>query len=224
MDHILIVDDDTDLLDILAQYFTRKGYQVSRAETGEAALALLEQLRLDCLLLDYDLAGMDGFSVCAVVRTTSSVPIIFLSSYTEAESRIRGLEVGGDDYVCKPVSLEELELRVRLRIRTRREILPEPVMAVGGLTLDSGRRTAAAGGRTVAFSQLEFELLAFLVRHPGQPFHYEQLSLHVWQEPLHAGLHNIHACMAKVRRKLEQISPDRRYVKTLRGKGYYFEP
>ncbi len=221
---ILLVDDDRELLDANEAYFTSHGYTVYRAETARDALAILRGARLDCMVLDVDLPDKDGFQVCAQARKRSSIPIVFLSGYTEEENRIRGLTVGGDDYVTKPFSLVELELRVRLRIQRSQSGLPLSVLDFGPLSIDMDNRTVSCGGQSQEFSRLEFDVLSFLTCHPGRTFSYEELYAGVWEEPIQAGLHNLQVNIAKVRQKLSELAPGHSYIKTVRGKGYLFDP
>ncbi len=221
---ILLVDDDRALLDANEAYFTAHGYTVYRAETARDALAILRGAKLDCVVLDIDLPDKDGFQVCAQARKRSSIPIVFLSGYSEVESRIQGLTVGGDDYVTKPFSVVELELRVRLRIQRSKTALPLGLLEFGELTIDMDNRTVSYQGRSQEFSRLEFDVLSFLTHHPGRTFSYEELYAGVWEEPIQAGLHNLQVNIAKVRQKLSNLAPGHSYIKTVRGKGYLFDP
>lgn len=221
---ILAVDDDRALLDMVEAYFSDQGYQVLRAESGAAALELIRQVRLDCVVLDVGLPDWSGFDVCTQVRRATAVPIIFLSSFTEEESRVRGLSIGGDDYVCKPFSLRELELRVRARILGRQSSHPAQVLEFGGLTIDTGSRTVAYEGRIGDFARIEFDILAFLARNPNRVFSYEQIYDGIWQEPLGRSRHNLQARVASMRQKLAELCPDREYIRTVRRKGYGFAP
>ena len=112
MYNVLMVDDDPMILEDNKTYFSAKGYAVVCADTAETAEKIILSNALDCVILDVDLPGMSGFTLCEKIRAKTGLPIVFLSGYTEEENRIRGLSIGGDDYVCKPYSLKELELRV----------------------------------------------------------------------------------------------------------------
>lgn len=224
MYRILMVDDDRELLDANEEYFSARGYTVYRAETARDALAILRGAELDCVVLDIDLPDRDGFQVCVEARKWSGVPIVFLSGFTEEESRVRGLSIGGDDYVTKPFSLAELELRVRLRVQRREVSLPNARLTFGALEIDLNNRTASYDGRTAEFSRIEFDVLSFLALHPGRTFSYEELYHCVWQEQIQAGLHNLQVCVAKVRQKLSDLAPGMDYIRTIRGKGYLFQP
>ena len=165
---------------------------------------------------------MDGVSVCQRLRELSDVPVIFLSAYAKTDDRIRGLMAGGDDYLAKPYSLVELELRLRLRIQRYYHIHTAQVLCFGALEVDLGLREVRYKGASATLTTLEFDLLAFLAQNPGQVFSYEQLYNGVWKSPINQGLHNIQVCMARVRQKLEQLCPGMHYIETVRRKGYRF--
>lgn len=224
MYNILLVDDDPAVLDSNEQYFTENGYQVFCSATGADALDKIRSIKLDCIILDIDLPDQDGFDLCSRVRSFTSLPIIFLSNYTEEESRINGLLIGGDDYVCKPFSQRELELRVQARIHQRYDNRPAEVMHFDGLAIDTGSRTVSYHGTIADFSRIEFDILAFLAKHPNRIYSYEQLYDCVWNEPLNGSKHNVQARIATVRQKLSDLCPDKEYIQTVRRKGYHFVP
>ena len=210
MYRVLLVDDDTEVLALNADYLQKAGYQVACSETAEAALAVASCAALDAIVLDVHLPGMDGVAFCRTLREVSRVPILFLSAY-------------GDDYIPKPYSLRELELRIRLRIERRLQIETADVLTFGGLEIDLGLREVRFQGVAVReFSSLEFDLLAYLAQHPGQVFSYEQLYDRVWKAPLNRGVHNLQACMARVRQRLAALCPGQQYIETIRRKGYRF--
>lgn len=222
MYRILLADDDPHIQAANTAYLENKGYQVYQAKNGAEALAIASTTSLDAMVLDVDMPGVDGITACRRLREVSGVPIIFLSAYAETDDRIRGLTAGGDDYLGKPYSLVELELRLRLHIRRRQNIEPGEVLRFGELEIDLGMREARYRGTVAALTALEFDLLAFLAQNPGQVFSYEQLYDRVWKSPMNRSLHNIQVCMARVRQKLNQLCPDARYIDTVRRKGYRF--
>lgn len=221
---ILIVDDDRELVSSMEDHFTAAGFQVLRAATGAVALELIRRVRLDCVVLDVDLPDRNGFDLCAQMRADSAIPIVFLSCYTEEEHRVRGLTLGGDDYVCKPFSMKELELRVRARIQDRRAQRPAAVLKFEELVIDTGRRVVAYGDRTGDLARIEFDILAFLAQHPGRVFSYEQIYDGIWQEPMGRSRHNLQARVASMRQKLTQLCGGKNYISTVRRKGYSFTP
>lgn len=219
---VLLVDDDVHILNANEKYLTRQGYDISRAQDGEQALRLASSAAFDAIVLDVDMPGMDGVAVCRRLREVSAVPIVFLSAYARTDDRIRGLMAGGDDYIGKPYSLVELELRLRLRIERHMHIERGEVLRFGDLEVDLGLREARFRGETAPLTALEFDLLAFLARNPDLVFSYEQLHDRVWKSPMNQGLHNIQVCMARVRQKLDALCPDIHWIETVRRKGYRF--
>lgn len=222
MYRVLLVDDDPHVLKTTAAFLQRKGYEVIRSADAEAALRTASTAALDAIILDVDLPGLDGVSACRRLREVSRVPVIFLSAYNRENDRVRGLLAGGDDYMGKPCSLTELELRLRLRIERRLHVETAEVLRFDALEIDMGLREVRYQGRIVSFSALEFDLLTVLARHPGQVFSYEQLYDRVWRSPINKGVHNLQMCIARVRQKLELLCPDRHYIQTVRRKGYRF--
>ena len=221
---ILLVDDDQATLEANEQFFAENGYEVFCSATGRRAVEMIQTIKLDCVILDIDLPDEDGFDVCSRVRTFTSLPIIFLSNYTEEESRIRGLVIGGDDYVCKPFSQRELELRVRARIHQRYGDRPAEILQFDGLIINTGDRTVSFNRRYGEFSRIDFDILAFLARHPNRIYSYEQLYDNIWNEPLNESRHNVQARIASVRQKLFDLCPGKEYIQTVRRKGYQFVP
>lgn len=219
---VLLVDDDIHILNTNEKYLTRQGYDISRAQDGGQALRLASSAAFDAIVLDVDMPGMDGVDVCRRLREVSAVPIIFLSAYARTDDRIRGLMAGGDDYIGKPYSLVELELRLRLRIERHMHIERGEVLRFGDLEVDLGLREARFRGETAPLTALEFDLLAFLARNPDLVFSYEQLHDRVWRSPMNQGLHNIQVCMARVRQKLDALCPGIHWIETVRRKGYRF--
>lgn len=224
MYRVLIVDDEEIVLDSISDYFKKMNYEVFCARTGKETVKIIESVKLDCVILDIKLPDTDGLSICSHVRTFTSLPIIFLSSYTEEESRVSGLLMGGDDYVCKPFSIPELELRVRARIRGRYIQEPEKVLEFGELSIHPGSRTLTYRGRTEECSRIELDILLFLARHPGETYSYEQLYSEIWKEPLNRSRHNLQARVAELRQKLAVLCPDKDYIQTVWKKGYRFVP
>ena len=220
---VLLVDDDVHILNANETYLSRQGYQISRAEDGEQALKLASSAAFDAIVLDVDMPGVDGVTVCRRLREVSMVPIIFLSAYARTDDRIRGLMAGGDDYIGKPYSLVELELRLRLRIQRHRKVETGEVLRFDALEVDLGLREARFKGDTVPADRAGIRPAGFpRAESRYQVFSYEQLYDRVWKAPMNQGLHNIQVCMARVRQKLDALSPDVHWIETVRRKGYRF--
>lgn len=222
MYRVLLVDDDPHIQAANEAYLKKHGYEVYLAGNGSEALELAAATTPDAVILDVDMPGMDGIAVCHQLQKISQVLIIFLSAYAKTDDRIRGLMAGGDDYLGKPYSLVELELRLRLRIRRGHHEETSDILRFGSLEIDLGLREVRYGENSAPFTTLEFDLLAFLAQHPGQVFSYEQLYDQVWKTPINQGLHNIQVCTARVRQKLDQLCPGIPYIQTVRRKGYRF--
>ena len=222
MYRVLLVDDDPHIHTTNQACLQKMGYQVFLAENGLDALKIASTAALDAVVLDFDMPGMDGVAVCRRLREFSRVPVLFLSAYAQTEDRIRGLMAGSDDYLGKPYSLVELELRLRLRIQRHHQVSVGDVLRFGPLEIDLGLREVRYEGSPMVFTTLEFDLLAFLAKNPGQVFSYEQLHSEVWRAPINQGLHNVQVCMARVRQKLDKLCPGMHYIETVRRKGYRF--
>lgn len=222
MRRVLLVDDDKSVLEDNRRYFEQQGYEVICAATARRAEEIICAAALDCVVLDVDLPDESGFSLCSRLRERTSLPIVFLSGYTEEESRIKGLSIGADDYVCKPYSLAELELRVSARIRSGRMTAPPRALCFGLLVIDPGSRTVTYGDHSADLSTYEFDVLYLLARNPGQVFTYEQIFDQVWKVPVNRGLKSLQMMIVRIRQKLLELCPERDYIQTIRRKGYLF--
>lgn len=225
MDRVLVVDDEPMVREVVTQYLEREGFVVETVEDGAAALDAVRARPPDLLVLDVMLPARDGFSVLKEVRTQSTIPVILLTARGDEPDRVVGLELGADDYVVKPFSPRELAARVRSVLRRSR---PEPVnetLTFDGLSIDRRSREVRVGERLVDLTPREFDLLAFLASHPRQVFSRGQLLQQVWesssdwQDPATVTVH-----IGRLRTKLE-IDPSKpRWISTVWGVGYRFEP
>ena len=180
---ILVVDDDPTVSDVVRRYLERAGYAVTLSADGHDALAAYERNRPDLVVLDLMLPGLDGLEVCRRLRSSASgVPIVMLTALGEEADRVLGLQLGADDYVTKPFSPRELVLRVQSVLR-RASVRPDPVpetLSDDGLEVDVARRVARLDGVELALTVREFDLLVFLMRHPGRAFKRAELLEAVW--------------------------------------------
>jgi DNA-binding response OmpR family regulator len=182
--HVLVVDDDPTVSDVVRRYLEQDGFRVRLAADGLAALAAVAAETPDLVVLDLMLGGIDGLEVCRRLRRElPDLPVVMLTALGEEADRVVGLEVGADDYVTKPFSVRELVLRVRSVLRRAAPSTEDdrPVLLRDGdLTADTGRRIAELAGRPLALTVREFDLLEFLMRHPARAWSRAQLLEHVW--------------------------------------------
>ena len=219
-----MVDDDKTVLADNRQFFEAMGYEVLCAETARRAEEIITTAALDCVVLDVDLPDESGYELCARVRERTGLPIVFLSGYTEEQSRVRGLSIGGDDYVCKPYSLRELELLWGSLMRAGRAAEPPRPLQYGSLLITPGSRSVSYGDASADFSTFEFDVLYFLARHPGEVFSYEQIYSQVWKSPINKGVKSLQVMIVRIRQKLLELCPGHDYIQTVRRKGYLFVP
>jgi DNA-binding response OmpR family regulator len=230
--HILVVDDDPRIRQMLTRYFEQEGYRVSAAADGAAMRAQLNAKPVDVILLDVVMPGEDGLTIAREIRAKSDVGIIMLTGKDEVLDRVIGLEVGADDYIAKPFHLREVLARVK-SVARRRKPVPNPavqsektgedVIRFDGWLLDtSRRRLVSPSGKDVALTSGEFDLLAALAKHPGRVFSRETLMEHTRGRGLKAFDRTIDAQIARLRKKIERDPKDPRIVKSVRAVGYVF--
>ncbi|GGV58632.1 DNA-binding response regulator [Streptomyces longisporoflavus] len=219
---VLVVDDDPTVAEVVAGYLERGGYVVGRAEDGPGALERAAAFRPDLVVLDLMLPGMDGLEVCRRLRARGPVPVIMLTARGDEDDRILGLEVGADDYVTKPFSPRELVLRVESVLRRSRAAhAPGAVatLSAAGLRVDPAARRATKGGAELALTLREFDLLAFLLRHPGQAFGREELMREVWGWEF-GDLSTVTVHIRRLRGKVEDDPAKPLLIQTVWGLGY----
>ncbi len=177
---ILIIDDDRDVLQMLRDFFEILRYQVFIAVSGQEGIERLD-INPDIILLDVNMPEMDGFEVCKKIRNQVDVPILFLTAKTEERERIQGLMVGGDDYILKPFSIEELQARVEAHLRREeRGAFKKNVRNVDGLQFDYDKQTIELNGMAEKFTKTEFEILELFIEYRGQTFDKERIYEKLW--------------------------------------------
>ena len=221
---VLVVDDDTILLNDIRRYLEEKQYAVFCAQNAKEAKDIVSEMTLDCIILDIDLPDSNGFNLFNVVRQKTCCPIIFLSGYTEEHNRIKGLDIGGADYICKPCSLVELELRIKARIGIENNVHLAKTLQYGPLVISPIEYTITYDGVNVDFSSQEFDVLLFLASHPHTVFTYDQIHAMVWKSPIVKGVKSVQMTIVRIRKKLIEFSPNHDYLQTIRNKGYIFIP
>jgi two-component system, OmpR family, phosphate regulon response regulator PhoB len=229
---ILVVDDDDQVRTLLRRVLSAEGFAVDLAATGADGLRALAAEPPDLVLLDVNLPDEDGRDVLAKVRDAGDVPVILLTGMGEEHDRILGLKLGADDYVVKPFSPGELAARIQTILRRTSAAAaaakPTPtgnVLAFDGLSIDLASREVRVGGRVVEMTAKEFDLLAFLASSPRQVFSRAQLLDHVWaSSPEWQDDATVTEHVRRVRRRIEEDPLRPRWVLTVRGAGYRFEP
>jgi two-component system alkaline phosphatase synthesis response regulator PhoP len=219
---ILVVEDEETLLDTVTNRLSRDGYVVVGSTNAEDAWKMFREERPDLLVLDVMLPGRSGFDLSRAIRQESKVPIIFLSARAAEQDRIRGFEVGGDDYVTKPVNLTELSARVRAILRRSTPAEKPKVVVCGNLKIDTERHEAWLGDKKLELAPKEFTLLHFFASNPGKVFTREALLDRVWGPEAYVNPRTVDVHVRWLRKHIEADDkrPDR--IQTVRGVGYRF--
>jgi two-component system alkaline phosphatase synthesis response regulator PhoP len=226
MTSVLVVDDETNLVDLVKGYLEHEGYAVSVAADGPSAVERARELRPDLIVLDVMLPGFDGFEVCRRVRQFTDAYVLMLTARGEEIDRIVGLEVGADDYLTKPFSPRELVARVKAMLRRPHGTAAtdedaQSVLRVGDLSIDEGQHEVQLRGQSVSLTPREFALLATLAAHPGHVFTREQLLERVWGTGYYDE-HVVDVHVANLRHKLGDDATHAAFLETVRGVGYRF--
>ncbi len=223
-DLILVVDDDTTLLSLLAEHLGNAGYQAVTAASGLAGLQAFYEHHADLVILDVMMPKMDGWLVCERLREISHVPILMLTAKGEERDRLRGFRLGVDDYVVKPFSFAELVARVgAILARSRRAVAEphKPPIVRGEVTIDLSERRVTRAGQIVHLTPTEFRLLAALAERPGHILSPEAILTHVWGSEYADDVENVKRYIHYLRQKLE-LDPDHpQLILTERGFGYF---
>ena len=231
----LLVEDDRNIIDLLALHLRDLGITADAAETGTEGLKKAQSGEYDLIVLDLMLPGVDGLGICRAIREKDrSVPILMVTARSDEVDKVLGLELGADDYITKPFSPREFLARVKAVMRRSAEMSAggetTPGTAAtgspgpGGVFIDERKRRVYVEGNEVELTTKEFDLLLLLASHPGQAFNREQLLERVWGYHHEGYNHTVNSHINRLRAKIEP-DPDRpRYVKTVWGAGYKFEP
>lgn len=218
-EHILVVEDDRRIRDMLRRGLIFEGYSVECAEDGESALRMAREKMPDGVILDLMLPGINGLEVCKRLRNASAVPILILTARDTVSDRVTGLDAGADDYMVKPFSFEELLARLRALFRRHRmEAAPE-LYQFADLSLNPRTHQVFRGQAEIQLTAKEFDLLELFMRHPNQVLTREQIYDHVWEYDFGGESNIIEVYIRYLRAKLE-IADKPRLIQTVRGVGY----
>ena len=220
---VLVVDDDPQIVELMRDFLTAADYGVETAGNGLAALEVIRQRPVNCILLDVMMPGLNGFELCRQVRETSDVPVLFLSARDEDYDKIRGLGLGADDFIVKSASPSEVVARIKAVLRRYKApgFVPLASLDFGRFVLDIKAHQVLVEGRPVSFTAREFELLHFLAENPHQIFTREQLFQRFWGEI--GDRHTVTVHIGRIREKIEQDPNQPVYIVTVWGVGYRFE-
>ena len=228
MKHILIIEDDRDIIELVRYNFEQEGFRLTAARDGMSGLEQVKKSPPDLLLLDLMLPKLSGLEICKAIRRDEKLnrlPILMLTARGDESDRVIGLELGADDYVTKPFSPRELVARVKALLRRADSSGVEAgkSIAVGSLVIDAEGYRVTRNGKPLVLSTLEFRLLHFLASHPNKVYTRDQLLDAVWGTERFVTPRSVDACMRRLREKVEEDAENPVYLKTLRGAGYLFE-
>jgi two-component system, OmpR family, response regulator len=217
---LLVVEDDPNIVELLSASLRFAGFDVTAATNGAEAVANAREFKPDLLVLDVMLPDLDGFEVMRRLRETGvRTPVVFLTARDATDDKIRGLTLGGDDYVTKPFSLEELTARIRAVLRRSALDKPESAtLSFADLELDEESHEVRRGGKLVSLSPTEFKLLRYLLLNAGRVLSKAQILDHVWQYDFRGDDSIVESYISYLRRKVDTVEP--RLIHTLRGVGY----
>ncbi len=220
---ILVVDDEAQIRRVIRTALTSHGYSILEARTGEEALEKIRGARIDLVLLDVNMPGMNGLETCREMRTSSDVPIIMLTVRNSERDKVRALDAGADDYVVKPFGMEELLARIRAALRRASSTEPSAALVSEEITIDFERRRLTVRGRPVRLTPKEFDLLRHLVANQGKPISHRRLLQAVWGPDYGDETEYLRVFINQLRKKIEPDPRRPRYIRTDPWIGYRFE-
>ncbi|WP_010283431.1 response regulator transcription factor [Bacillus timonensis] len=226
-ENILLVEDDKEIARIVCDHLRKEGYTVTWASTGKEGWEDFKEVQYDLVLIDLMLPEMDGYTLCKTIRLESEIPLLILSARNEEESKIKGLNLGADDYVTKPFSLEELSARISSHLRRYRRYNNKiandnRIHYMKGLTIDFTNDLVYLDGDIIQMSSKERELLFLLAKNPLQTFSKTEIYEHIWQQEDVDGNNTVTVHIKSLRTKLGDATRSAKYIQTVWGVGYRF--
>ncbi len=218
---ILIVEDEERLAGVLKDYLRQAGFESAHLAEGTGVVAWVREHSPELLLLDLMLPGKDGMEICREIRAFSTVPIIMVTARVEEIDRLLGLELGADDYICKPFSPREVVARVKAVLR---RAAGSGISAPAGLELDESRYAASIHGKELDLTAVEFRLLSFLAANPGRIFSRGKLMDRIYPDDRIVSDRTIDSHIKKLRKKIAAAAPDAEFIHSVYGVGYKFDP
>ncbi len=222
---VLIADDEKEIRNLLRLYLENDGFNVMDVASGEEVSGAMDKFKPDIVLLDVMMPGKDGIHVLKDIREVSNVPVMIISARTADAERILGLNVGADDYICKPFNPLEVVARVKSNLRRFYSLGggegQAEKLTIGDLELDTEKCLLLKAGKAMELTSVEYKIMELLMKHPGKVFTKQQIYEYAWGEDYFVADNNIMVAISKLRTKLDE-DPSR-YIKTLRGLGYRLE-
>lgn len=222
---ILVVDDDPAIRNLIQRFLSKQNYQVESAEDGKTALAVFEQFNPDLVILDVNLPDALGYNLCEQMQTMTKVFVLMLTSRADEADKIRGFSQGADDYLTKPFSLAELEVRVGAILKRQRSVstVEKQRLTFDKLMIDPERREVTLNNQLIPLTALEFDLLRFLASHPGRVWRRSELIQEVWDYEYVGDQRVVDVHIGQIRKKIEIDVTQPILIQTVRGVGYKFE-
>ncbi|TLX45130.1 two-component system response regulator BaeR [Pseudoalteromonas phenolica] len=221
---VLIVEDEEKLAAILAKYLSASGFECHVVTDGGEVMTAFERYKPCMVLLDIMLPNVDGITLCKQIRAQSQIPIIMTTAKVEEIDRLIGLEVGADDYVCKPYSPREVVARVKAIMRRVNYVAEQNQEALHGLEVDEQTFMARFNNESIALTHVEFLLLKAMYVHPGRIFSRDKLMDHIYSDDRIVSDRTVDSHIKKLRKKLQSIAPEANFIHSIYGAGYKFEP
>ncbi|EPH09407.1 response regulator transcription factor [Facklamia hominis] len=225
MSRILIVEDELDLASIIKDYLERELYEVEICTEGDKAIEIFDEFKPSLVILDLMLPGMNGYEICKNIRIKSTIPILILSAKIDEFDKVKGLNLGADDYITKPFRPRELLARVNAQLR-RSQVFNKgnlEIIDIENIRIYTKEYKVEKNGRDLDLSRNEFELLVFLSKNPRQVFSREQLYERIWGFDSYGDLNTVTVTINRLRQKIEDNPKNPKYILTVWGVGYKFE-
>ena len=225
MSRILIVEDELDLANIIKDYLVKELYEVEICKEGDKAIEIFDKFKPSLVILDLMLPGMNGYEICQNIRIKSTIPILILSAKIDEFDKVKGLNLGADDYITKPFRPRELLARVNALLRRSQVFNKEnlEIIDIENIRIYTKEYKVEKNGRDLDLSRNEFELLVFLSKNPRQVFSREQLYERIWGFDSYGDLNTVTVTINRLRQKIEDNPKNPKYILTVWGVGYKFE-
>lgn len=227
MYNVLICDDEKDIVSALKIYLTAEGYNVLEAYSGREALQVIDEKKVDLVLMDIMMPEMDGISAMVKIREKSNVPVILLTAKSEDTDKVLGLTVGADDYITKPFNPVEVQARVKSQLRRYMQLgggtMKKESLCIGGIELDDRTKEVTLDGESVSLTRTEYDILKLLMEHPGEVFSPNQIYEAVWKDNPYGTENTVAVHIRHLREKVEYNPAEPRYLKVVWGRGYKME-